>query len=116
MGCSSGKYVNLLAVVDERSADRNQLLARSQAPRDFNLITEDLPDFNDLQCGILFSLAFLQKHHRETARIARRANDGAQGHDKPWRRVVCRAGSSGSEGYRSDHSGPNLFPRIVESD
>src|SRR5215469_14463316 len=93
MACSSGNYVNFLAVVDERSADRNQLLARSQALRHFNLITEGLSDFDDLGCGVLFSLAFVQKHHRETARIARRTNDGAQGHDKPWHRVVCARGS-----------------------
>jgi hypothetical protein len=48
MGCSSGKNVNFLAVVDERSADRNQLLARAQAAGHFNLITEGLSDFDDL--------------------------------------------------------------------
>jgi len=83
MGCSSGKYVDFLAVVDERSADRNQLLARSQAPRHFNMITEGLSDFDYLRGGVLLSLAFVKKHHRKTARIARRANDGTQGHNKP---------------------------------
>lgn len=63
--------MNFLAVVDNRSADRNQLLARPEAPRHFNLITESLSDFDDLRCGVLFSLAFVQKHHRETSRIAR---------------------------------------------
>ena len=101
--------MHFLAVVNQRTADRDQLLTHLESAGHFDGVAESLPDLDRLRLCIGFTATFAKQHHREPRGIRGRPDYRTQRDDDSRRRALTRAERQGS-----NHPGANLLAWIVQ--